>query len=116
MSSTDDRMNEHIQFTLDLAEKFLQSAGDESHDALLRAVETLAQVILLTTHDKHREEVIDRSVVMLRDYLKLLDAIGRWRDRTLIATTSPHRPRCRSLGNPEAGEGGRVQSRSTLIL
>ena len=53
MSSTDDRMNEHIQFTLDIAEKFLQSAGDESHDALLRAVETLAQVILLTTHDKH---------------------------------------------------------------
>ena len=94
MSSTDDRMNEHIQFTLDLAEKFLQSAGDESHDALLRAVETLAQVILLTTHDKHREEVIDRSVVMLRDYLKLLDAIGRWRDRTLIATTSPQRVGC----------------------
>jgi hypothetical protein len=76
MSSTDERMHESIQFTLDLAEKILSAAGEDSHDAVLRAVGTLAQVILFTTHEEHREKVIGRAVGMLRDNLRLLDEIA----------------------------------------
>jgi hypothetical protein len=43
MSSAAERMHENVQFTLELAEKILQSAGEDSHDAVLRAVGTLAR-------------------------------------------------------------------------
>jgi hypothetical protein len=76
MSSATERMHENVQFTLELAEKILQSAGEDSHDAVLRAVGTLAQVILFTTRDEYRDEVIDRAIGMLRDYLRLLDEIA----------------------------------------
>ena len=73
MSSVNERMHENIQFTLDLAERILSAAGEDSYDAVLRAVGTLAQIILFTTHDEHREERIDGAIGMLRDYLRLLD-------------------------------------------
>jgi hypothetical protein len=43
---------------------------------VLRAAGTLAQVILFTTHEEHREKVIGRAVGMARDYLRLLDEIA----------------------------------------
>jgi hypothetical protein len=75
MSNATERMHENIQFTLELSERILQSAADDPHDAVLRTVGTLAQIILATTQDRHREVMIDEALSMLRDYLRLLDEI-----------------------------------------
>ncbi len=69
-------MVEHMQFTLDLPDRILLSAGTDSRDAFTKAVGTLAQIIHITTRDDHREEVLDAAADMLRDYVKMLDEVS----------------------------------------
>jgi hypothetical protein len=73
----DERIAENVRFAFVIAEKILQSAGEDGHDAFLKAVGTLAQVLYVTSADEHREELIKQAAEALRNYLKLLDELSR---------------------------------------
>ena len=76
MSNDSDRaMRENMNFTLDLADKILLSAGKDPLDALGKAVGTLAQVIHIITPDDQREATLNAMVQMLRTYLGALDQV-----------------------------------------
>jgi hypothetical protein len=44
-SDIDKAIQENMQFTLELAEEILLSAGEDSNDAFIKAIGTLAEVI-----------------------------------------------------------------------
>ncbi len=76
MSNDSDRaMRENMEFTLDLADKILRSAGKDPLDAFMKAVGTLAQVIHIITPDDQREETLNTMMRMLRTYLEALDSV-----------------------------------------
>lgn len=72
---SDKAMRENMEFTLDLADKILRSAGTDPLDAFMKAVGTLAQLIHIITPDDQREQTLDRMMKMLRTYLEALDAV-----------------------------------------
>ena len=75
MDDIDKAMAAHIEATLKLADDILDSAGADAHDAILKAVGTLAQVIFITVHDSDREYMIDQATDKLRNYVNLLEEL-----------------------------------------
>ena len=53
-SDIDKAIQENMQFTLELAEEILLSAGEDSNDAFIKAIGTLAQVIYVITRRPKR--------------------------------------------------------------
>ena len=74
-SESDSAMRENMEFTLDLADHILRSAGNDPLDAFVKAVGTLAQVIHIITPDDQREETLNTMMRMLKTYLEALDAV-----------------------------------------
>jgi hypothetical protein len=72
---SDKAMRENMEFTLDLADKILRSAGKDPLDAFMKAVGTLAQVVHIITPDDQREDTLNMMMRMLRTYLEALDAV-----------------------------------------
>jgi hypothetical protein len=72
--SSDKAMRENMEFTLDIADKILRSAGKDRLEAFMKAVGTLAQVIHIITPDDQREETLNTMMRMLKTYLEPLDA------------------------------------------
>jgi len=72
----DEAIADHVQATLDFADKILDSAGDDANDAFLKAVGTLAQVMFITVDNGSREKMIGVATESLRNYLKLLDELS----------------------------------------
>jgi hypothetical protein len=72
--SSDKAMRENMEFTLDIADKILRSAGKDPLEAFMKAVGTLAQVIHIITPDDQREETLNTMMGMLKTYLEALDA------------------------------------------
>lgn len=75
MSDDAKEVRENLEFTLDLADKILRSAGTDPLNAFTKAVGTLAQVIHIITPDDQREQTLSRMMGMLRSYLAMLDAV-----------------------------------------
>ena len=71
----DKTIQENLNFTVELADKIIQAAGEDSHDAFIKAVGTLAQVIYIITPDEHRAQALKDAMRSLKMYLKLLDAV-----------------------------------------
>jgi hypothetical protein len=80
----DKAIPENLKFTSELAEKILLAAGHDAHDAFIKAIGTLAQVIYIITPDEHREQALKDAMRSLKMYLKLLD--------TVIGPISPTSP------------------------
>lgn len=74
-NDSDKAMRENMEFTLDLADKILRSAGKDPLDAFMKAAGTLAQIIHIITPDDQREQTLDTMMKMLRTYLEALDAV-----------------------------------------
>jgi hypothetical protein len=84
MTSDSDRaMRANMDFTLNLADQILLSAGEDPLDAFLKAVGTLAQVIHIITPDEQREETLNSMMGMLRTYLDALDSVRGPSSRTM---------------------------------
>lgn len=76
MTGDSDRaMRENMEYTLNLADQILRSAGSEPLEAFMKAVGTLAQVIHIITLDEQREETLKSMLTMLRTYLEALDEV-----------------------------------------
>ena len=75
-SDIDKAIQENMQFTLELAEEILLSAGEDSNDAFIKAIGTLAQVIYVITPDDQREQILNDATHKLKTYLELLDAVA----------------------------------------
>lgn len=73
----DEATANHLESTLDLAKTILNSVDDDADDAFVEAVGTLAQVMFITVADESREEMIGIATGKLRDYMRLLDEVGR---------------------------------------
>jgi hypothetical protein len=75
-SDSDERaMRENMEYTLNLADQILLSAGTDPLDAFAKAVGTLAQVIHIITPDDQREQTLNSMMSMLRTNLKALDSV-----------------------------------------
>jgi hypothetical protein len=74
-SDSNKVMRENMEYTLNLADQILRSAGTDPLDAFMKAVGTLAQVIHIITPDDQREETLKSMMSMLRTYLEALDAV-----------------------------------------
>jgi hypothetical protein len=72
----DKAIQENMQFTLELAEEILLSAGEDSNDAFIKAIGTLAQVIYVITPDDQREQILNDATLKLKTYLELWDAVA----------------------------------------
>jgi hypothetical protein len=72
----DKAIHENMQFTLELAEEILPSAGEDSNDAFIKAIGTLAQVIYVIALDDQREQILNDATLKLKTYLELLDALA----------------------------------------
>jgi hypothetical protein len=72
----DKAIQENMTFTLELADKILLSAGEDSNDAFIKAIGTLAQVIYVITPDDQREQTVNDAMLKLKAYLELLDALA----------------------------------------
>ena len=72
----DKAIQENLTFTLELANKILLSAGEDSNDAFIKAIGTLAQVIYVITPDDQREQTLNDATLKLKTYLELLDAVA----------------------------------------
>jgi hypothetical protein len=79
-----EAIKNNLTFTAELAGKILLSAGYDSHDAFIKAVGTLAQVINLITPDDQREQALNDAMWSLKMYLKLLDEV--------VGPISPSKP------------------------
>jgi hypothetical protein len=77
MSADDNAIADHLESTLNLAEKILSSVDDDADAAFLKAVGILAQVMFITVAEDNREEMIEIATGKLRDYLRLLDEVSR---------------------------------------
>jgi hypothetical protein len=75
-SDIDKAIQENLTFTLELADKILLSAGEDSNDAFFKAIGTLAQVIYVITPDGQREQTLNDTMLKLKAYLELLDAVA----------------------------------------
>jgi hypothetical protein len=76
MSRDSDRaMRENTEYTLNMADHILRSAGKDPLDAFMKAVGTLAQVIHIITPDDQREQTLQSMMSMLRTYLESLDEL-----------------------------------------
>lgn len=75
MDDSADAMRANMEFTLNLADQILRSAGTDPLDAFMKAVGTLAQVIHIITPDDQREQTLESMMAMLRTYLEALDGI-----------------------------------------
>jgi hypothetical protein len=75
-SDIDKAIQENLTFTLELADKILLSAGEDSNDAFIKAIGTLAQVIYVITPDGQREQTLNDTMLKLKAYLELLDAVA----------------------------------------
>jgi hypothetical protein len=74
-SNSDMAMRENMEYTLNLADQILRSAGKDPLDAFMKAVGTLAQVIHIITPDDQREQTLQSMMSMLRTYLGALDEL-----------------------------------------
>ena len=72
----DKAIQENMTVTLVLADKILLSAGEDSNDAFIKAIGTLAQVIYVITPDDQREQTVNDAMLKLKAYLELLDALA----------------------------------------
>jgi hypothetical protein len=75
-NNIDKAIQENMTFTLELADKILLSAGEDSNDAFIKAIGTLAQVIYVITPDDQREHTLNDTLLKLKAYLELLDAVA----------------------------------------
>jgi hypothetical protein len=74
-NDSEKAMRDNMEFTLDLADKILRSAGTDPLDAFMKAIGTLAQVIHIITPDDQREQTLQSMQAMLRTYLEALDEL-----------------------------------------
>jgi hypothetical protein len=77
-----EAIKKHLTFTAELAGKILLSAGYDSHDAFIKAVGTLAQVINLITPDDQRASLDRRDVVVENVFKNWM----RWSVRSCLAS------------------------------
>ena len=75
-SDIDKAIQENMQFTLELAEEILLSAGEDSNDGFIKAIGTLAQVIYIITPDDKREQTLNDAKLKLKTYRRRHSA--RW--------------------------------------
>jgi hypothetical protein len=75
MDDSADAMRANMEYTLNLADQILRSAGTDPLDAFMKAIGTLAQVIHVITPDDQREQTLQSMMTMLRTYLKALDEV-----------------------------------------
>jgi hypothetical protein len=76
-TSADEAIADHLESTLNLAEKILSSVDDDTDAAFIKAVGILAQVMFITVAEEERERMIEIATGKLRDYLRLLDEVSR---------------------------------------
>ncbi len=60
---TDKAIKDNLKFTSELAEKILLAAHYDAHDAFIKAIGTLAQVIYIITPDEHREQALKDACI-----------------------------------------------------
>jgi hypothetical protein len=69
------RVRENFEFSMELAERIFDSAGDDGNDALMKAVGTLAQVIYFGAMEDSREKIVAEAVKSLGLYIEMLDGM-----------------------------------------
>jgi hypothetical protein len=91
IDEVDRAMKSNMEFAMELADRIFGSAGDDGHDAFLKAVGTLAHVIYLGAEGRHREEIVADVPTSLDMYLRMLDATRRRRRRDGTAAVTSYR-------------------------
>jgi hypothetical protein len=75
MDESADEMRASVEYSFNLADQILRSAGADPLNAFMKGVGTLAQIIHIITPDDQREQTLESMMTMLRTYLGMLDKI-----------------------------------------